>query len=312
MHNTAPFHTSLTQQGSVQSPTHTSPSAITTPRPFGSVSRYGPGALTALATTAALLLSGPAPASASPTAALPDYDPPTVESVVIEDQGPHGALPEGGPGIPVDIGWYYLLVNYGGLEWDFGETFDVWLVPPLGEDALFLGSHQAEEAGDYYGSAQLGELLVSSSDIDYTGSYAVVITHPDGEIHHWTLANVVVDDWQATQEGEPAPHYEVWPTPPAEGEAPGDGTDGATSTPGPGGNGEDDDSPGAEDSEAPDDEESEAPSSYRPQLENNPWTVVLAGIGGALIVAGLIWWFAGGRGGSHRDPSSSGSATDSD
>lgn len=171
-------------------------------------------------------------------------------------------------------------------------NIDLWLLPPGGEEAVFLPAQLADDGTGY----PQWNTSVSSEDVEYNGIYGLVATNESDGLIGWTPFGLSVDG-ESLQPGDPGVHEteagysdrSIWPIPdsvpgPDEGqtsenESP-EPEDGETESPEP------TDSPEPEGTEEAEPTEVEEASDTE---STTHWIIGLAIAGGVLIIAGLIY-----------------------
>lgn len=180
------------------------------------------------------------------------------------------------------------------VETSIGVYADLWLLPPGGEEAVFLPA-SVVESGE--GSVQWST-QISSDDVDYSGIYALVYSHGDN-IQGWAPFAVEADG-DPLEAGDPGVHESevgfsdrsIWPVPdsvpgPEEGERPEEDNDDAGEDATAEATGEP--APTQEPEEGSDQTEPAETDQASDTNGINGWVVVLAIAGGALITAGIAY-----------------------
>lgn len=216
----------------------------------------------------------------------PSSEPPTLETLTEDTYGVVSIMRDD-PVIPVDEDFTVE------VETSVANA-DLWLLPPGGEEALFLPAQLAAEGDGVHAEYPRWNTSVSSSDVEYNGIYGLVATHESDGLIGWAPFAVSVDG-ESLHPGDPGVHEteagysdrSIWPIPdsvpgPEEGAAE-DPDEDATSEP----ENEETGSPEPEGA----DESGPADAGEAPDTDNGTsWLVpTLAIAGGALIVAGIAY-----------------------
>lgn len=214
----------------------------------------------------------------------PTSDAPTLDALTEETYGLVSILRDA-PVIPVDEDFTVE------VETSLADV-DLWLLPPGGEEAIFLPADMVEtDPFPQWGTR------VSSGDVEYNGIYGLVATNESDGLIGWAPFGLSIDG-ESLQPGDPGVHESdasysdrsIWPIP--------------DSVPGPDGD------PAEEETAEPEDEQTQSPEppTGEPEPEGTDesgpaeqeetadadeginWVVLgLAVTGGALIIGGIAY-----------------------
>ncbi|WP_120003415.1 hypothetical protein [Nesterenkonia muleiensis] len=171
-------------------------------------------------------------------------------------------------------------------------NIDLWLLPPGGEEAVFLPAQLADDGAEY----PQWSTSVSSEDVEYNGIYGLVATNESDGLIGWTPFGLSADG-ESLQPGDPGVHEteagysdrSIWPIPDSVA-GPDEGQTGEGEAQEP----EDAETESPEPTETPEPEDTEEtePTEFEETSDTEStthWIIGLAIAGGVLIIAGLIY-----------------------
>lgn len=216
----------------------------------------------------------------------PTSEPPTVEALTEQTYG-LVSINEDAPVIPVDETFT--------LQTDSGEErTDLWLLPPGGEDAIFLTTEPASDGLGMTPGTMPWRTVVRGEEVDYKGIYSLVATAESEGVVAWTPF-ALSPDGSSLEPGDPGvdesdaafSDRSIWPIP--------DSVAGPEAT---AENGEDEDTerdgdnaPASPDAETTDSDTADAEQTSGSDA-GSPWALITAVIGGLVLIttAGYVLW----------------------
>lgn len=175
-------------------------SAPATAQPFLAA---GPEAADAVTATGSSETSYPAPG-------LEDVSAETMHTVRLADGEGSQVIPGTERYVQIESPAHFEAAPY-----DEGQSLDLWLIPPEGEDAGFFGTFevQSDEDPDQYWS-RLGPVTFPPEAFDYSGVYAAALADQQtGEVLAWQRTVVELDGDQLTEDSPGGSTTETWPVP---------------------------------------------------------------------------------------------------